>query len=51
MQTNIAEYWLAHIGDEQFRTKIAVVDGDRKVAFGEIFDRAGFLGEMLIWLC
>ena len=48
MQTNIAEYWLAHIGDEQFRTKIAVVDGDRKVAFGEIFDRAGFLGEWLI---
>ena len=48
MQINIAEYWLDHIGDEDFRKKVAVVDGERNVAFGEIFDRAGFLGEWLI---
>ena len=48
MQINIAEYWLDHINDEHFREKIAVVDGDQKIPFGDIFDRAGFLGERLI---
>ncbi|MBQ9478250.1 MAG: amino acid adenylation domain-containing protein, partial [Selenomonadaceae bacterium] len=48
MQINIAEYWLEHISDEQFRNKVAVVDGERQTTFGSLFDRAGFLGERLI---
>ena len=47
MQINVTEYWLGYISDESIRSKTAVVEEQRKTSFGELFDRAGILGEYL----
>lgn len=48
MQINVAEYWLDHISDDKFRCEVAVVEPSAQITFGELFDRAGVLGEWLI---
>ncbi|SHK87891.1 amino acid adenylation domain-containing protein [Selenomonas ruminantium] len=48
MQINVVEYWLNYVSDEAIRNKIAVVEEGKETSFGELFDRAGVLGEQLI---
>ncbi len=48
MQVHVAEYWLDKISDDTIRKKTAVVEKDKETVFGELFDRAGVLGEYLI---
>ena len=38
MQKNVTEYWFGSMHDESVRQKIAVVDEDRELTFGELFD-------------
>ena len=48
MQINVVEYWLDYVSDEAIRNKIAVLEEGKETSFGELFDRAGVLGEQLI---